>query len=186
MTKNSDLGFLQRTDKAWRYLFMLATALLSPVVTQLLIGFNMHILAVLLLLVGVLVLPFVIEIWGIMSESVKLRFYSWTMVILCMIATGTIYLYGGILRVYLRPLLVPRSMSLGNFILLSSVIDGLITLEGMRQSIRRLIRHFLTNLKGKSYRADVPVFHDGMGWNFILIYVFYLCVEFSAVWFLLH
>jgi len=131
-------------------------------------------------------LPFGVEIWGIMSGSAKIRFYSWSMLILCIIATGSVYMYGGIWRVYLKPLLVPNVMSLSSFILLTSVISSTITCGSMRYSIGRLIHHFRANLKEKSYREQIPVFHSLEGRIFVLILGLYTVVEFYAVWFLLH
>ena len=185
-TRNSDASFLEQTDKAWKYLFTLAAVLLSPIVNQLLTGFSTYVLAVFRLLLGIVLLPFGVEIWGIMSGSAKIRFYSWSMLILCIIATGSVYMYGGIWRVYLKPLLVPNVMSLSSFILLTSVISSTITCGSMRYSIGRLIHHFRANLKEKSYREQIPVFHSLEGRIFVLILGLYTVVEFYAVWFLLH
>ena len=183
---DGDKGFLERMDKAWRYLFMVAAALISPLVPLLLMDFNTRILSVFLLLLGTLVLPFVVEILGIISESAKIRFYSWAMIILCICGTANTYLYGGVLRPLLRTVLVPYVMSLSDFMLLTGLVISLITYGSMHYALRRLSRHFRANLKSELYREQIPDFHNGVGRTLFSMYIGYTAVGFFAIWYLLH
>jgi hypothetical protein len=181
--RDSDKDFLERMDKAWGFLFTVATVALLSVVAQLLVDIKMHIIVV---FVGALVLPAVVEVWGIISNSAKVRFYSWAMVIVCIVAVGMIYLYGFVWLAYVKPILVPSVMDLFSFVLIFNTVDTIIVIASMTYGIGRLIRHFGANLKSKSHRIQIPIFRGWLPFRFLLLFTFYVYAEYIPIWFLLH
>jgi hypothetical protein len=166
-------------DKAWAFLFALITALAA------LLGLDMRNLGLFLILFGALVLPFIVEIYGILTESAKARFYSWAMTILCIIALGVLYWYGGIVLRYLKPVVVPSFIDLFNFALIFSTVDTLGSYFIMYISLSRLIRYFRTYL-AEEYRDEIPLFQGKSGLKYMLLFIFYLSLEYVALWYLLR
>jgi len=181
--RESDKDFLERMDKAWGFLFAVAAAALWSVVAQLLVDFKMHILVV---FVGALVLPALVEVWGIISDSAKARFYSWAMMIVCIVAIGMTYLYSSIWFVYVRPLLVPSIVDLLGFVLIFNTVDAIIVIVSMTCGIGRLVRHFRANLRKKSHLEQIPIFRGWLPFRFLLIFTLYVYGEYAAIWYLLH
>ena len=180
--RESDKAFLERMDRAWAFLFAVAATLLWSMVAQLLADFKTYILVV---FVGALVLPAFVEVGGIILDSAKARFYSWAMVIICIVAVGLVYLFS-IWFEGIRPLLVPSVMDLFSFVVIVNTIDAIIILSSMTYSIGRLIRHFRANLRSKSHREQIPIFHGWLPIRFMLIFTLYAYGEYIAFWYLLH
>jgi len=176
---DGDKDFLERMDKAWAFLFAVASVTLLTIVTQLMADIKIHILAV---FVGALVLPAVVEFWAIISNSAKLRFYSWTMTIICLIVFGMWYLYGLIWFPRIQPFLVPSLMDPYTFVWIFATIDLIIVLISMKLAIGRLVRHFRTNLKSKSQRIQIPEYRGFMPPNFFLIALVYFVATEQALY----
>jgi hypothetical protein len=168
---DGDKDFLERMDKAWAFLFAVATVAFFSIVAQLLVDVKMHVLAV---FVGALVLPACVQVWGIISDSAKLRFYSWAMIVICIITFGMWYLYGLIWFPRIMPLLVPSFMDPFDFIMIFSTVDLIIVLVSMKFAIGRVVRHFRTNLKSKSRRIQIPEYRGLAPLNFFLLATAYM------------
>jgi len=157
--------------------FGLAALFISPlaasVVSELAAGnFSPRLLSVLLILLGLVVSPFVVEIWGMASDSARRRLESWIMLPSAIIAMSVVYIYGAFWRPLLFPLLVPSVMGPATFGWVLGSVDGAISALALAYIVPRLIRYFQANLKAKSYRRQIPSLralkHETLG-----IFLFY-------------
>lgn len=173
--RSNDKRFLDRTDKVWRYVLALGAIFLSPVFVQLLLNYSTRLLGIFLILLGGIVLPYLVEMRGVASDSVRARCLSWIMLTASIIVTGEYYLYHAFWMVYAMPFFVPSVMSYPDYaVWFTALIDTIIILVGMTYAASRVIRYFRTNLKRKSYRNQIPTLRSFfMGRDWLLVYGLY-------------
>jgi hypothetical protein len=171
--RSEDREFLDRTDKVWRYVLALGGIFLSPVFVQLL-NYSTRLLGTFLILLGGVVLPYIVEMRAIASDSIRARCLSWTMLAASIIVTGEYYLYRAFWMVYAMPFFVPSVMSYADYaVWFTALIDVMIIFVGMRYAASRVIRYFRTNLKGKFYRSQVLTLSYSMRRDWLMVFFLY-------------
>ena len=156
-TRSDDKDFLARMDSVLRYGLMFGVAFLSGVSIELLQNYSTRLLAVFLILVGGVVLPFLTEMRAIATDSVRTRLLSWTMLVASIIVTGEYYLYHAFWMTYAKPFFVPSVMTYPDYVVwVTAFIDVIVILSVLTYATHRIIRHFKANLKTKSYRNQIP------------------------------
>jgi hypothetical protein len=156
-TKSDDKDFLARMDSVLRYGLMFGAAFLSGVSVQLLLNYSTRLLAVFLILVGGIALPFLMEMRAIASDSVRTRLLSWTMLVASITVTGEYYLYHAFWMTYAKSFFVPSVMTYPDYaVWMTALIDVIVIFSVMTYATHRIIRHFQANLKTKSYRNQIP------------------------------
>lgn len=157
----SDRDFLTRMDRAWGYVATFCGIFLLPIWSQLFYNFNMRLFAVLLILIGGFVLPFLVEVRAMLSGSAKTRCLSWLMLVSAVIVTVEFYMYHTFWLVDVEPLFVPSIMSHADYaVLFTAFVDAVFIVSGMKYSSGRIINHFLANLETKRYRAQILSFQN--------------------------
>jgi hypothetical protein len=144
---------------------------------QLLLNYSTRLLAVFLILVRGIALPFLMEMRAIAADSVRARFLSWIMLAASINVTGEYYLYQAFWMTYVRPFFVPSVMTYPDFaVWMTAFIDAIIIYSGMTYSTRRIVRHFQANLKTKRYRNQIAAFRGSVRRDTIFVYFFYWCL----------
>jgi len=165
--RSRDEDFLKRVDSVWVMVFAVASPLgLSPVVSQLLSGnYSAPFLAIFVVLLTGLVLPFVVEISAVVSASARRRFLSWVMLITCVLVMTADYVADAFLMRGVDPSL-------------TGIPSGLIIWYTVRYFAGRLSRYFQANLKTKLYRAQIAAFTStwGLKGDVLTILILYLFV----------
>jgi hypothetical protein len=181
-TRSDDKEFLARIDSVLRYGLMFGAAFVSGVSVQLLLNYSTRLLAVFLILVGGIALPFLIEMRAIASDSVRTRLLSWTMLVGSIAITGEYYLYHAFWMTYARPFFVPSFMTYPDYaVWMTSFIDVIIILSVMTYASHRIIRHFRANLKTKSYRNQIPSLREWVGRDQLRVFFLYWFLTFVAM-----
>jgi hypothetical protein len=165
--RSRDEDFLKRMDSVWVMIFAVASPIgLSPIASQLLFGnYSARLLAIFVVLLTGLVLPFVVEISAVVSASARRRFLSWVMLMTSMLVMTADYVADAFLMRGVAPSL-------------TGIPSGLIIWYTVRYSAGRLSRYFQANLRSKSYRAQIAAFTStwGLKRDVLTILFFYLFV----------
>jgi hypothetical protein len=144
-------------DSVLRYGLMFGAAFLSGALWQLFSNFSTRILAIFLILVGSVILPFLTAMKAFASDSVKTRILSWTMLVASITVTTEAYLYHEFWMKYAQPFFVPSLMThLDYNVWMTSFIDVIVIFSILTYSTRRIIRYFQENLTTKFYRNQIP------------------------------
>jgi hypothetical protein len=144
-------------DSVLLYGLTFGATFLSGPAWQLFSNFNTHVLAAFLILIGSIALPFLVALKAFVSDSVRTRLLSWTMLVASITISGEYYLYYAFWLAYAKSFLVPSLMTYPDYaVWVTVLIDVLIIYSVLTYSTRRIIHYLQGNLKTKFYRNQIP------------------------------
>lgn len=153
-------------------------------VSRLIFDYDIQVLGQFCLLLLCVVVPFVVQVWGIISESVRKRFLSWVMLLTAIFVIVLAYVSWILVSVLSQ--LIVMMFVVDAFRFLVGLVVGMAQAAYQRYLIvDSLSRFFLRNLHSQRRRKQIPRNSSTFKREAFLIGIFYYLVSVFVVGLLL-